>query len=264
MKQAQDLLALMRETSAGMQIAGIPRVSDILQPIVNYSRVPADVLEKARDRGTRCASLVEDWAGGMNPLPDDDLIPYMESFLAFTETDEYRGWRNIHELKLGYSGEDGELRGTTDLLQFRPFSVKPPPAVDSGAWDQWGGAIEGRIIDFKTTYSPRPSHRIQVVLYSAMVEYMLREHKERFSKVIIKDPLIVYLQRDGSPPKAPRSIKGPRPGDLQGAKSLLWIHKFRWQTDSQYRNDLTQSHSYEFDAEVPMSNLIPGDVDLTA
>ena len=245
--EVSSFVELMRAKGKEMMVAGVPRVSDVLAPIVNYSAVPRAILENARDRGMRVAQMTDDHYAGKNPIPDEDLMGYHRSFKQWLGLPDE--WDVEHsELKLGYSGDDGDLRGTTDLLQ----------ASSSAHLNLIQGSIPLRVVDFKAVYQPRPPHRIQIVLYTAMIEQLINQNVKQFPHLYTVSPILVYLQRDGTAAK----VKYSRATDQEGAKALLWIHTFRWVTDSQYRNDLTRAHSYEFDAEVPTLEMIPGPIDL--
>ncbi|APQ14697.1 hypothetical protein BJP27_24290 (plasmid) [Pseudomonas oryzihabitans] len=65
----------------------LPSVTTILKPLSSYGDVPMPILEAAAERGTRVHRAVEllcqdrlDWT-----TVDDELIPYLEAWLAFCD-----------------------------------------------------------------------------------------------------------------------------------------------------------------------------------
>ena len=63
----------------------VPNVTSILEPVYEWDRVPADVLEAARQRGTAVHKACELWS--KNDLDEDDLDPVLVPYLA--------GWKKF-------------------------------------------------------------------------------------------------------------------------------------------------------------------------
>lgn len=58
-----------------------PSVTTILSPFIDFSKIPPDILEYAKQRGTAVHLFAENHSLGLwQPLPDDDSGPYCEKF----------------------------------------------------------------------------------------------------------------------------------------------------------------------------------------
>lgn len=229
-----------------MKIAGCPRVSDLCSPIVDFSGVPPDILQRAADRGTRVHRYIEDWFGGIEAIMDEDIVPYIRSFGTWVTEQRSHGWTIFNsEVPLGYEDDAIQLRGTADLVMGRVI----------GDYES-GPTLNVKVVDFKTSARPSASHRLQMLFYGAIVRdaFERLSHNEGYPNSIQIDlPQLVYLNRDGEAPL----VKTPHTDDSPTAYALLTIHCFQWATDRHYRAKLTEGHAAEFDKPVKLSTLIP-------
>lgn len=112
----------------------VPSVTQILSPLVDYSMVPRDVLERAQKLGTAVHRMTE-----LYDLDDldmdclaDELVPYLTAWIKFRaesgfvpETIEKR----LHHPALRYAGTSdrtGLIRGRRAVIDIKKMLSLPP------------------------------------------------------------------------------------------------------------------------------------------
>lgn len=150
----------------------LPRVTEILRAYSEYGNVPPDILHRAAARGTSvhalCAGIAKDsW------VPDscikEDELPYVNSFRVWKE-DSVKEFilieKRLQDTELKYTGQ-------IDMV------------------------IEGKdghkyLVDLKTSSKPQKTYPLQMAAYRNLL------HCEGY---VVKGVFLVYLQKDGKPPK---------------------------------------------------------------
>jgi hypothetical protein len=124
-----------------------------LAGLVDWSWLPPDVLEKARDRGTRVHQWIARYHGttGAPPAPDDDVQPYTDAYIAFTLSVGFKAVATEEALQHPTHG----YAGTLDLL-----GCVGGAARGTGSW--W-------LIDVKATASLMPEFALQTAAYAELV-----------------------------------------------------------------------------------------------
>lgn len=146
----------------------LPSVTQIIAPLINYSMVPAEALEYARDRGTAVHKTLELY--DKNDLDeeslDEALKPYLAAWKKFIR-DNNPKWGTIeepmHHAILGYAGTPDR----TGLLGPRSF-----------------------VLDIKTTVQLSPAVGVQLSGYD-----LLAGHTTGMSA---DDLIAVQLRKDGT------------------------------------------------------------------
>lgn len=136
----------------------VPNVTRILSPLVDYSKIPADKLEIARQKGVAVHKMVE--LDANNDLDEDTLPDWMRpvlkqwrKFCADTGFRVYESEKQVYHPQYGYAG-------TLDLA---------------------GGFAEGSehvLIDVKRSFLAGPVIGLQLAAYSAA--YSAQEKDARF------------------------------------------------------------------------------------
>jgi hypothetical protein len=94
------------------KISALPSVTQVLAPFVDYSRVPAHVLEAASERGSRvhaiCAAKL---LGVWHPSVTDDVAGYVRSFEGWARvvSDVVLVEPELEDTALGYCGHPDAL-----------------------------------------------------------------------------------------------------------------------------------------------------------
>lgn len=166
----------------------IPSVTQILDPFVDLSRIPADVLERKRLIGTAVHAAIElDCAGD---LDDDSIAPAWSGYFA--------GWRK-------FRAESGFTIEHSERQEYSPLGY-------AGTLDLMGELPKHRaLIDAKCTTSLYPTVGPQTAAYAQMV----------------KEPRIkryaLLLTPDGRYNLEPLS----NPNDLAVFNAALTLHQWR-------------------------------------
>ena len=153
-----------------MQETTVPRVTEILGAYTNFSAVPAGILARACDRGSKVHGMCSGIAGGawfMDELVDSELIGYVKSFRQWA--DKYVASYELIETRYTNSEFTGQL----------DFVIK---AHDGELW----------LVDLKTGITQQKTHPVQMGAY----DILLRE-----KGIKVMGAILVYLSKDGDEPK---------------------------------------------------------------
>jgi hypothetical protein len=134
-----------------------PSVSEIIAPLVDFSRIPAATLEFARDRGVAVHKACElldlgtlDWT-----TVDERISPYITSYEAFLNSFSLR-WTSIeqreHHKTMYYAGTPDRRGIVREILTQGRESTKTI------------------LVDIKATYALAPSVQVQLSGYDLMTE----------------------------------------------------------------------------------------------
>ena len=120
--------AAHRYTLDGVEVSS---VTQVLEPFDDWSSVPPDVLEAARDRGTRVhAACALDLLGTLDESSvDDEVAPYLLQFRRFLVESRFEAALSEHQVwsgRLGYAG-------TLDLFGDLPNAKSALIDIKSGA-----------------------------------------------------------------------------------------------------------------------------------
>jgi hypothetical protein len=136
------------------QIEALPRVSDIIRPLVDFSMVREDALAYAADRGTAVHTACELWDVG--DLDEDALDPvlcgYLAAWKAFT-CDFRPRWVDIEAARfsaaIGVRGTPdrvGFMQETSCIVDIKSVSVlSPVTGVQLSGYELLAGPAELRI-----------------------------------------------------------------------------------------------------------------------
>lgn len=152
----------------------VPSVTQILRPLADFSAIPPDVLETARQRGVAVHAAVAleiaedlDWHS-----LDEAIVGYVEAWCAFRDNMHLHGAdfghieTPVYCLAYGYAG-------TPDLTAF----------ID-GEW---------AVIDIKTAANVRPEWALQTAAYRAALN-----GKTKTLERMVKNRYSLRLAADGS------------------------------------------------------------------
>lgn len=84
------------------------RVTSVLRPFSGIDKVPKEILEAANDRGRRVHALCQGYIEGIEVLPPDDLVGYVNSFLKWSSG------KNFHHHPGRSYDEDLRITGEID------------------------------------------------------------------------------------------------------------------------------------------------------
>lgn len=144
------------------------RVTDIISWCSGIHKIPKHILERAADRGTRVHVAIEGILNGLEPLPDIEISPYLESFQAFYNSKQWSG--SMETEKRLYSEELG-VTGCMDLIHV--------------------GDSVAHIYDWKTSSTfQHKSAKLQGAAYRYLASV------NGYENLSMK---FVHLQKDGSP-----------------------------------------------------------------
>jgi len=149
-----------------------PRVTEILRCFTKYDKVPANILERAAERGTSVHALCAGIAKGAwipDSMIDEELIGYVNSFKKWAELQvvKFEVVENrYHDSERKYSGQvDYVIQGHDGKLY---------------------------LVDIKTSSRPQRTYPVQMGAYNIL----LRSHN-----VQINGGMIVYLNKSGEFPE---------------------------------------------------------------
>lgn len=172
----------------------VPSVTQILEPLNDFSGIPPNVLEAARVRGQWVHEMTErsDYETPIGSVPE----PYTGYVLA---------WEKFK----------AETDYVPELIECRVFSEKYRYA---GTFDRFCKLVRcNTILDVKATHAPPPSAAPQTAAYKQAFEEMTgRKVSKRFT---------LHLKGDGNY----QLIEHKKAADLSVFLSCLTIHKWRIQ-----------------------------------
>ena len=151
----------------------LPRVTSILSPFADFSKVPPDILAAAGERGTAVHESCAAYALGLfKPVPDDELVGYFLSFRYWFDrfvVEVLAVEEEVVHPAFGYVGH-------VDLIA-TVAGIRPKQTV--------------AVIDYKSPVTASRSWNLQISAY-------LKASKERYGTEIAG---ALMLKRDGSLPK---------------------------------------------------------------
>lgn len=169
------------------------RVTDVLAPLAQLHKVPADKLENARRRGSAVDEAIEFHMAGIphNTLPDE-WKPYLESAKLWLEDKKiWKQKERLYEDQYALTGEFDCIRQTTDGLV---------------------------IIDFKATYGEGATWPLQGAAYAFLADQSFRS--ESFIGIEF-----VHLDKLG---RAPKVYKYDKFENLDTFFDCLTIYRKFW------------------------------------
>lgn len=127
----------------------VPSVTEILRPLMDFSRVPAEVLEYKRSLGKAVHKCIELWERQDLDLDtvDPEALPYFEGWMKFKQESGFRAMvieQPIASRKL-------RVAGTPDVLGTREETLD-------------------ELLDVKCTYAMDPATAIQTAGYDLILE----------------------------------------------------------------------------------------------
>lgn len=144
------------------------RVSNIVYPFSGLDKIDPEILANAASRGTKVHKICEAIISGIGEIgADEEVAGYIESFKKW--------WGEGHQIEAierRFWDDALEITGQCDLV------IK----TDSGL----------RIIDFKTSYKPSPTWRIQGNAYA----YLAKQEGMEINSI-----QFIHLLKDGRNPK---------------------------------------------------------------
>lgn len=121
----------------------IPSVTQVLQPLVDYSKVPRDVLERAQLLGQavhRATELHDNDDLDMATL-SEELVPYLDAWKRFRQECDFQPItveEKLHHPSLGYAGTSdrtGYVRGRKAVLDIKKMiSLGPVIGIQLAAY----------------------------------------------------------------------------------------------------------------------------------
>ena len=134
-----------------MDGAVVPSVTEILQPLSDFSRVPMEVLEYKRSLGKAVHKAIELWERQDLDIADLDpaALPYFDGWLKFKKESGFRAvkselmvWSYQYRYAgpldiIGHRGETiGEVFSCTELLDVKcVYSIAPETAIQTAAYE---------------------------------------------------------------------------------------------------------------------------------
>lgn len=150
------------------KLDGYTRVTNFLYPFSGLESIPAAVVEKAANRGTRVHKICESIASGLGEFDvDEELVGYVNSFKHWWKTGI-----DVQEMEIRFFDHDLKITGQAD------FVIR----------DETGSTI----VDLKTSYRPSPTWPVQGSAYAMLA----RKHGFDIQKI-----QFIHLNKKGNPPK---------------------------------------------------------------
>lgn len=168
----------------------VPSVTQVLEPLVDYSMVPSWRLDLAAERGTYVHKLIELYEFETLDEYDQELKPYLDAWIQFLADTGF----------------------VSDLIEYRVYH---PQYKYAGQIDRIGHIRKKMIlIDVKTTAIVMPSVGPQVAAYREAWASEAYQIDERW---------VVQLKPDGTYRR--ETLRGS--GDFSTFLACLNIHKFK-------------------------------------
>jgi predicted RecB family nuclease len=155
----------------------IPRVTEVLKVFSGYDYVAKDILAKAALRGTTVHSVCAGMAKGAwiaRDLINEEYHGYISSFKQWST--EFIAEYLIIEQRYISEGPDIFLSGQLDFVARGHDGLT-------------------YLVDLKTSASKQKTYPLQMAAYRFLL---------RLNKIEVDAALIVYLNKDGSPPRVDR------------------------------------------------------------
>jgi len=112
--------------------ARVPNVTSILAPLTDYSRIPPDVLERARQQGIAIHRMVElDCKNDLDSVPEW-MKGHHEAWCKFKDDTGFECWfseSKVYHEKMGYAGTP-DLGGLLTKLKTTKPKLSAPALID--------------------------------------------------------------------------------------------------------------------------------------
>ena len=217
---------LIREEGELARQVGIPRASDINEPIKHFGDIPQDKLDIAAKRGTRIHEMIE-YSIDNNDYGlagcEDEYRGYMKSFLDFWLPYKRNNRHHKHFTEMAIGSVCNNSRGTADLLSIR--------STRETCWIH--------ILDWKATYKLRPENPVQLGIYARAVAAVL-EDKDIGGTVVITGS-VVRLKKDGSEAEVMPMTLNHR----MIAEQLHNIFNYKYENSSDFKRHIDEKHHRE-------------------
>lgn len=121
----------------------VPGVSEVLRPLVDFSRIPADLLHFARERGKAVHKAVELYHAGSLDFAslDAEVVPRLHAYLDFLAHSRFTPdlcEYIVHHTGYGYAGKldlYGHFPdGSTALIDVKTGSIEPQAGYQTAAY----------------------------------------------------------------------------------------------------------------------------------